>query len=326
MSILSPSGIRKRARAAGDRRRPPAPFVVGVSRSGTTLLRLMLDAHPALAIPPETHFLPDVIKECRREGATADSVADIIVGHRRFGDFGLDPDQVRAAIAKSGIRPRGRPLRAFYELCAKHEGKKRWGDKTPNYIQFMPRIARALPEARFIHLIRDGRDVALSRASRAIDEPAGAGFLAKRWKRRINKARRVSQRLDHYMEARYEDLVTEPEPTLRRISEFIDLDFDPAMLSYHEHAPERLAEMAHDLPATETRQARSAEHRMAGHQLAAEPPQTDRIARWKTEMSVADRQQFEHFAAELLGDLGYEVEGLAEAESSTSAGQTGGPP
>jgi hypothetical protein len=312
VSPLSPSGIRKRARAARDRRRPPAPFVVGVSRSGTTLLRLMLDAHPEMAIPPETHFLPDVIKECRREGATPDSVADIIVGHRRFADFGLDPDEVRARIAKSGVRPRGRPLRAFYELYAKRQGKRRWGDKTPNYIQFMPRIARSLPEARFIHLVRDGRDVAISRASRAIDDPAGAGFQAKRWKRRINKARRVSKKLEHYMEARYEDLVTDPEPTLRRICEFIELKYDPAMLRYHEGASERLAEMAHDLPATETREARSAEHRMAGHRLATEPPTTDRIARWKSEMSVEDRKQFERFAGELLSELGYEVEGHGE--------------
>jgi hypothetical protein len=325
MSPLSPTAIRKRARLTRDRRRPPAPFVVGVSRSGTTLLRLMLDAHPEMAIPPETHFLPDAIKECKREGATPDSVADIIVGHRRFADFGLDADEVRARIAKSGVRPRGRPLRAFYELCAEREGKRRWGDKTPNYIQFMPRIARSLPEARFVHLIRDGRDVALSRASRAIDEPAPAGFLAKRWKRRIGRARRVSNKLEHYMEARYEDLVTDPEPTLRRICEFIELDYDRAMLRYHERASERLAEMAHDLPATETREARSAEHRMAGHELATEPPRPDRIARWKTEMSVEDRRQFEHFAGDLLDELGYEVEGLAEeAEASAGAEHAGG--
>jgi hypothetical protein len=314
-----PARIVRRVRLARDKRRPPAPFVVGVSRSGTTLLRLMLDAHPDLAIPPETHFLPDVINECKREGASPDSVADLIVEHRRFGDFGLDPGEVRARIAKSGIRPRGRPLRAFYELYASGEGKGRWGDKTPNYIQFMPRIWRSLPEARFIHLIRDGRDVAISRASRAIEDPAGAGFQAKRWKRRINKARRMSKKLDHYMEARYEDLVTAPEPTLRRICEFIELDYDPVMMSYHERADERLAEMARDLPATDTREGRSAEHRMAGHELAKEPPRQDRIARWKTEMSVEDRQTFEQFAGKLLAELGYEVEGLAEPVGAASA-------
>jgi hypothetical protein len=325
--VSAAAKLIRRVRLARDRRRPPAPFVVGVSRSGTTLLRLMLDAHPELAIPPETHFVPDVIKECRRDEATADTVADLIVGHRRFADFGLDADEVRARIRKAGIRPVGQPLRAFYELCAEREGKARWGDKTPNYVQFMRKISRKLPEAHFIHLIRDGRDVALSRASRAIDTPAGAGFQAKRWKRRINKARRTSAKLDHYMEARYEDLVTDPEPTLRRICEFIELDFDPVMLRYHEGAEERLAEMAHDLPATENREARSAEHRLAGHELAMEPPRTDRIERWKAEMSVEDRRQFEHFAAELLSDLGYEVEGLEEpvAAAGGNEGQESAP-
>jgi hypothetical protein len=285
----------------------PVPFVVGVSRSGTTLLRFMLDAHPQLAIPPETHFLPELIAECRRDGATPDSAADLVTSHRRFGDFGMDPDELRRRFRRAGVRPVGGLVRSFYELYAEGQGKRRWGDKTPNYIQYMRKIGRVIPEARFIHLIRDGRDTALSRASRALDKPAPVGFLAKRWKRRIGRARTAARKLSHYTEIRYEDLVLDTEGTLRRICEFLELPFHPAMLDYHERAEDRLGEMARDLPAERGKAERSAEHRIAGHTLVTEPPRADRLARWKTEMSEEDRRRFEQFAGELLEELGYEV-------------------
>src|SRR5918999_488597 len=92
-------GDRSGAPGGGYGTRPmrtPAPFIVGVPRSGTTLLRLMLDAHPELTIPPETHFVPKLVKLWRREGAGARECADWIVGHPRWGDFGLDEDEPRA--------------------------------------------------------------------------------------------------------------------------------------------------------------------------------------------------------------------------------------
>src|ERR671910_2915372 len=84
-----PSLGRRRDSAAG---RPPAPFVVGANRSGTTLLRLMLDAHPELTIPPETHFLPRVIRACRH-GASPERVAHVAARHRRWDDFGIEREQ-----------------------------------------------------------------------------------------------------------------------------------------------------------------------------------------------------------------------------------------
>ena len=108
----------------------PAPFVVGVPRSGTTLLRLMLDAHPELAIPPETHFIPAVIRACRR-GASPDEVAAAMTGHRRWADFGIDVDELLSRLRALGGPEPGPALRAFYELYAARQGKQRWGDKTP---------------------------------------------------------------------------------------------------------------------------------------------------------------------------------------------------
>ena len=81
-----PSQLRRGRTPAG----PPVPFIVGVTRSGTTLLRLMLDAHPDLAIPPETHFVPSLIKATRKRGVTCEEAHAIVTGHRQWGDFNLD--------------------------------------------------------------------------------------------------------------------------------------------------------------------------------------------------------------------------------------------
>src|SRR5687767_2827767 len=96
----------------------PAPFVVGVGRSGTTLLRLMLDAHPSLAMPPETGFIPDLIAAAKAPRATPETALAAVTGHRKWGDFPMSEDELLERWrALDRIRPRG-AVRAFYELYA----------------------------------------------------------------------------------------------------------------------------------------------------------------------------------------------------------------
>jgi hypothetical protein len=274
----------------------PAPFVVGVGRSGTTLLRLMLDAHPELAIGPETQFVPDVIH--------LDNPVEGIVGSRTWGDFGLDADEfARRATGQdlSGV------LRAFYSLYAETQGKSRWGEKTPGYVRNMDSIATVLPEAHFIHLIRDGRDVALSRRARGMGTGKPMAATAELWRKRIEGARGQAEALDgRYIELRYEDLVADPEPSLRRVCELIGLEFDVAMLRHDEAAGQRLAELG-DLDAEGSKQARDADERAGAHARAKEAASTSRIGVWRTEMDAGDRHEFEAVAGPLLRELGYDV-------------------
>jgi hypothetical protein len=303
-------GIAQRVgRAVRRRGRPPAPFVVGVTRSGTTLLRLMLDSHPELAVPPETHFLPALI-EAGRDGAGPARLAEAIIEDRHWGDFSLDADELRRRAAEVPERGgAGGVARIFYRLYAERHGKGRWGDKTPQYLRRMRMIEGALPEARFIHLIRDGRDAALSRASRVLKDPPPQTRVAARWRRRVLRARSDGRRLGGYMEARYEDLVADPEPVLRRVCGFVGLDFSPEMLDYHRHAEERLAELARDLPERPGQLRRPAAHRLEAHALTLEPPRPDRVARWRTQMSPEDQAAWAEAAGDLLAELGYEVPG-----------------
>ena len=289
----------------GETHRPPAPFVVGVRRSGTTLLRLMLDAHPQLAIPSETHFVPDLIEASGKDDASPESLAGMLISHPRWGDFHLDAGELRGRFQKLERINSGAVLRAFYVLYAEQESKPRWGDKTPGYVRHMRKIEEALPEARFVHLIRDGRDGALSILSQDM-RLEGIAKAAKSWKNLIEGSRAQAESLNHYLEVRYEDLILDTEPTLRRVCEFCELPWDPAVLDYHERAGERLQEMARDLPRP-GRPPRTSGQRLSSHALTREPPKADRVGQWRTQMSEADRTTFEGIAGNLLAELGYEV-------------------
>ena len=284
----------------------------------------MLDAHPELAIPPETHFLPKLIKRLREQDRWAQllrlrrpgrrltgkraerarrTAHELIITHPRWPDFGLDAAELEDRYGR--LEPFGatEAARAFFKLYAERAGKPRWGDKSPSYVRRMRRIRWALPEARFVHVIRDGRDVALSLMDVAWG-PRTVAEAADRWAGDIRRARRLATRIEHYMEVRYEDLVGDPEPCLRRVAGFLELGWDDAMLSFHDQAEDRMSEVARDLTTAQGATI-SAEQRAEQHRLVARPASPSRTGRWREEMSAADRAAFEERFGGLLVELGY---------------------
>jgi hypothetical protein len=305
--------LKKRARIIRARNRltssaavpPPAPFVCGVTRSGTTLIRLMLDSHPALAIPGETHWVPKLIRRMESHKKTPQELADLIIGSKRWQEFHLDEGEFRRRFDAMETGNAADAIRAFYLAYAEREGKTRYGDKTPGYIKEMVRIQRTLPEARFIHILRDGRDVSLSHM-RMNWGPKTYEESAMLWVTRIQKARRMAPKIRHYNEVRFEDLVRDTEGTLRKVCELIELDFHPAMLNYHERAEERLQEKNVDLVRRHG-PTQPAEARMESHKLAKEPPREDRLEAWRHKMTTEEIASYERIAGPLLVELGYEL-------------------
>lgn len=306
----SPTRIwrQSRSRRAAERgpERLPAPFVVGVNRSGTTLLRMMLDAHPELTVPPETHFVPELIEAAAAESGkpAPQKLLATITSQREWGDFGLSEEELLERFNAFDPLSAGDALRSFYEAYAERVGKPRWGDKTPIYVKSMRAIQTELPEARFVHVIRDGRDVALSIRDRATKEHP-IDRIAERWVRRITRARAQAKRLDHYKEVRYEALILDTEPTLREVCDFLELPWDDAVLDYHERSAERLEEMKRELPDQGKRTTLSVERRMMTHARTTEKPDPRRVSRWRESMDRAERELFESIAGELLAELGY---------------------
>ena len=284
--------------------RPPPvawPFIIGVPRSGTTLLRLMLDSHPEVAIPPESHFFHELVGRDLAAMSRAEFYG-LITQHFTWRDFCID--DVAFDRALDGVDPFSVAdgLRALYRLYAARFGKARWGEKTPDYGLLMPEIAALLPEARFVHLIRDGRDVALSRQSLWFGPGTDIAAQAEDWMLWIRRVRNFGAGSEHYLEIRYEALVTSSDETLREVCRFLQLPFRKEMLSYHAVADARLAE----LKGWKTENV-TADQLRGIQELTARPPTPDRIDRWKREMPPEALRAFEDVAGPFLTELGYEV-------------------
>ena len=284
----------------------PLPFIVGSPRSGTTLLRLMLDAHPLLAIPPETHFLPEVLPLRSQGGALREEFFRTVIGGPRWGDFHLGEGDFRGRLQAVEPFNLTQGLHAFYRLYAERRKKPLWGDKTPGYVLHLRAIAAVLPNARFIHLIRDGRDVAAS--LRQLWWGSGDGIEAQAidWLWRIREARQQGQVCPHYLEVRYEDLVGAPRATLGRICRFLDLPYSRRMLRYHRTAAERLDELGARVRADGSVEV-TKEQLQQIHERTHRPPNRERVQRWRQDLTSEEVQLFQEIAGPLLRELGYQI-------------------
>lgn len=282
---------------------PPAPFVIGMGRSGTTLLRLMLDAHSQLAIPAETHFIPVLLAEPPRDGAACLARLQALPN---WDDFDLSSTGFAARLRALDPFDPAAAVRLFFTGYARTQGKPRWGDKTPTYVEQVAAIGALLPEARFVHILRDGRDVALSYRDKWFGPGDDLTAAARLWRGRILEARAQAARLEpgRYLELRFEDLIAAPEHELKRVCAFLELPFEPGMLDYHQRAASRLGELG-DRRDSEGRVAVPRARRLSIHANTARPPDPAQSGKWRTGLTPAEVALFEREAGDLLTALGY---------------------
>ena len=200
-------------------------FVVGFPRSGTTLLATMLSRHSRIAAPPETRFMEEVVDRARDHTAMLARVA----ASRRCRDLALDGDLLAAAF-------RSRPpsydwlFRVLLESYAANAGKDLVAEKSPIHLLHVPTLAGWYPKARFLLMVRDGRDCVLSllKAPWAHDSVLRHSV---EWRRRMSWARRlVGADAPQLQVVRYEDLLPDPETQLRRAMDFLGLAFERRQL------------------------------------------------------------------------------------------------
>jgi len=275
-------------------------FIVGFQRSGTTLLRLMLDNHPELAVPLDTvglwaryesrlaeygsleeevgcrRLITDLLAEERIQLWETPLTVETVLAHRRRAGY-------------AGI------MEAFHLAYAAHRGKREWGDKDPGNMERIDQLNRWFPECRIIHIIRDGRDACLSQTKQDF------GFddlfeCALAWREQVEWVRRIGAVLGpaRYVEVRYEDLVAAPEAELRRLCAFLGVSWQPAMLEYHRDVRRSVPDSKrHIWP------------------LLDKPPQQDNAGRWKRDLTRGQRIGFEKRAAAVLRATGYETLAIA---------------
>lgn len=274
----------------------PPFFIVGFQRSGTTLLRVMLDSHPDVAIPLDvvglwSRYEPRLPEygDLADDGNLRRLVRDLLDEERiRLWESDLDEDAILEC-----LNGRRYPdvIAAFYRAYAASRGKRRWGDKDPGNMRRLDRVLEWFPSARIVHIVRDGRDACLShtRQSFGFDDVLPC---ADAWREQVWWVRRIGRILGagRYHELRYEDLVREPESELRKACVFLGLEFRDEMLRYHEHIDRSVPESKrHIWP------------------LIDRPVQPSAAGRWRREMSPSLRVCFEKRAGEALAEFGYEV-------------------
>ncbi len=186
-------------------------FIVGSPRSGTSLLRLILDSHPSIACGPETHVLSDLDDSLGRHWI-------------RLQRYGAEMDFWHSAYAELFGR--------FQAEYAARRGKTRWADKTPSHAQHLEFVTALFPEAQVLHLIRDARQVTASALSRWGWRRAWA--MPAIWRRSVEMARAHgrSAAAARYREIRFEELVGATEETLRGVFDWLGESWDPRVLDY----------------------------------------------------------------------------------------------
>lgn len=262
-----------------------SPILIGgASRSGTTLMRVLLDSHPDICCGPELKMLALIGRLWDQVGSSA--AYDIL------GEYGMDGPAINGAFADFAY--------AFVRRFREKRGARRWAEKTPNNIDLLDFLFSIFPNTRFVHLIRDGRDVCCSlvgkdwtdlRTGEPVAYTRDVRTAALYWKTTIVRARqwlaanpRAQKR---YAEVRYEQLVQHTEPVLRQLMAFVGEPFDERMLSHHEQQ--------HDFNAFEESTGQ-----------VQQPVHSRALGRWKRDMSEDDRAIFKEVAGDLLLALGYE--------------------
>ena len=282
----------------------PPFFVVGVDRSGTTLLRLVLDRGD-VAIPPESMFLAD-FAPVRRDGGLDDADAAAafmrrVWTHPRVRAWNLPGNPPQVPLGLTHEQAYRFAVEAPFRAYALAQGKDRWADKTPYYLGQLDELDAVWPEARFVVLVRDGRDVALSLLGLPFG-PNNVWAAARFWARGIRRGRDAAERYaDRTITVRYEDLCADPKAVADRLCSFLGLRFEDDMLAIEETDP---AKLDRDKTAWFT-------GLRAGINASA-------VGRWRTELSPRDQALFAALAGPELEAAGYEP-GAAQAPTPVAS-------
>ena len=258
------------------------------------MLRLMLNKHPELCVPFESGFIVDF----HRKRAVYGDLAERANAMRLLRDIAAHPLVRKGqlvsnieAILDQSVSTYPALVNAIFTIYARSHNKSRWGDKTPSYVTDLDVLRGIFPSCKIIHLVRDGRDVALSNRN------VGWGIhnlprVAADWRWKTVMAHKIGTVLgDDYLLVRYENLVLETESTLRTVSRFLDVPYTEAMLSYPSSGRS-------DMPAES----------LTWHRNSIRAPDVALVDQWKHAMQPADRIIFEQWAGDALATFGYAIE------------------
>ena len=270
---------------------------MGAARSGTTLLQYMLRSHPDISLPTaESHFFIPFYHKRKQFGdlGKLENVQHLLteIYQTRQVFFDSDVHGIKfnaSALAQTFHQQKLTTLPeiidGIFQLNAEAEGKKRWGDKTPYYILHLDTILEMFPDAQIIHLIRDGRDCALSMLERKWDlQIFNTYHAAYTWNKYVAAGKTFGfHPPESYFEIRYEDILKQPETFIKRLCDFLKIEFNDSVINFKKS------------------------NGSGKTTLLTKPLQKNNQAKWKTKMSKKQLTIFETLAGNTLKDCGYEL-------------------
>jgi hypothetical protein len=259
----------------------------------------MVDAHSEVAVTRETHWIAELVdgEGFEPEAPVTHELVSRLLAHPKFGYMGIDGPELHSLLARESPVSYADFVSLMFDGYGESHGKRLVGDKVPSYVRSIPLLHRLWPSAKFVHLIRDGRDVCLSLLGWGREERWAKRYpatwaqdqlatMALMWEQFVRLGREAGDRLSpsRYHELRYERLVADPADECARLCDFLGLTFDERMLSFHEGRTK-------DDPGLSAKKAWL--------------PVTAGLREWRSEMAPEEVERFEAVAGELLAELGY---------------------
>jgi len=270
-------------------------FIIGCQRSGTTLLRLILNSHSKIAIPEEGTFWMPLLRRYKNKPyenilkKDLKHILNYIIKNHQFKLWCIDPSPLIENILKLKHCSLRDLMKMFYEYYASVQNKEIWGDKTPSFFRMIPVLHKLFPEARFIHVVRDGRDLYLSR-KKINPLMKFISLSAIEWRYKVNKIRKDLSKIpsEKSIEIRYEDLVRDPQNILKKICAFLRIDYEDKMLNFWKESHKYIGKHHSD--------------------LIFKPISSKSVGKYKKELSYRNLRKYEILAQNLLREYGYDIE------------------
>ncbi|MCP5006199.1 MAG: sulfotransferase [Planctomycetes bacterium] len=271
-------------------------FIVGAARSGTTLLQYMLRSHPNISLPTaESHFFIPFYKRRVEFGDLKQYknlyalIAEIYQSRKLFfteelHGINIDLEIMTKLLHNQGCYTVPDVIAGIFKANAKAEGKERWGDKTPYYILHLNTLLEMFPDAQFVHIIRDGRDCALSMLKRRQDlKIFNIYHAAYTWQKYVVAGLTFGDKhRDCYFQIRYEDILDQPKQSMHGLCSFLNVPYNDALIEFR-----KAIGNGNKTP------------------LLTKPIQKSNQSKWQSIMMEKDLAVFEGLAGKTLAANGY---------------------
>lgn len=268
-------------------------FIIGASRSGTTMLRVMLASHSELEVPPEAWFLGKIVCSTNERTPLASSdlerIKNLVLNDGTWPEWGIDDSQLAKVLAGMEGTTLSEVLDNVFRLWGKACRKSvRWGEKSPRHSYIADQLKSVFSDAQFIHMLRDGRDSCASMLERGWYE-GSFRRICLHWASCTKAAINFGQSHPHSMtQVRFERLLADPDAEIQSVCRFLDVPFEPSMVDYQAYAREHLPTSARNL-----------------HSKLFRPPDKHETGKWKHCMNLWQEATFLAVAGRTAKEAGY---------------------